>query len=211
MRTLLGIASIAILASTPALAQSHHVSLAAKSVANGGGSKQDNSQSSSGRTDSFGRGYTQTQSTRVHEQTHQTSVEITVRNFGKEPENIEVQWFFIGASVEQSSRQEIIDSGKKDLQILGSKTTVFVATSTPVKSSIISATTTGQSNGVGSNRSYLPTSSTERVGTKMKGWIVRLVADGTVIQSVGSTSYFKELGADSKKLDNMERRPTSAF
>lgn len=213
MRTLIAAIALTFLTSFVANAQFGHLSLSAKSVNNGGPADQRDTEEKGVRKDDFKNDYTETRYTRVNNQLHQTGVEISIRNFGGDSGEFQVQWFFIGAPVEKPTKEIIIDSGEKKLKIPQSRTVTFVVTSRPVQSSIIATTRMGEQNIPGTtlvdtdpNLLYIPESTKKHTGTKLKGWVVRLKENGAVSHSAGSTAYFKEMGINGK-LDAMSLAP----
>ena len=201
------IAAVVIGLASTAMAQLslHKVSLHAKSVSSGGASDTANSLSSTAMIDSSGSSYTHKTNHRAFSQNHQTTVQCKLRNMGGKPEKVKLQWFFIGAPVGNSSVDVIVGTGEKDIELQPRQFIEETVTHSPTQSHIESTVEYGVPNFYNAQRGvyYRPRFSRSYSGTKTKGWVVRIIDKNEVVDSVGSTDRFKQLGYDSEKLENM--------
>ncbi len=150
--------------------------------------------------------------------TNKESLQVTVRNFGAVPDQAQVEGYFIAQYVGhpwpkntpdyvQSLPQEyVFDHTLKPLAIAASSSGSLTLDSVEVRTLL----TKSASSSTGYYNSSITTSSasSNEVGTKLRGWIVRLVAaDGKVLAVRASTSAYEELGKDNAKLQALMAIP----
>ena len=145
--------------------------------------------------------------------TDKGSLQVNVRNFGTVPDQAQVEGYFIaqyvghpwpkGTSdyVQNLPQEYVFDHPVKPLAVAAGGTGSLTLDSVEVRTMLtkFASTTTGYYN-PGSSSSV---ASTNEVGTKVRGWIVRLVADGKVLAVRASTSTYEELGKDDTRLQTL--------
>lgn len=122
-------------------------------------------------------------------QGHRTVLAVEVRNFSQHPDQAHVEWYFFGAGL-GSSKVSLFDSGGSDVTLQAGGVEKLSAASKELTTVVKRSITTGPvTNGV-----QITTIAREEGGSTVKGWLVRLLADGKVIQMIGSSSKYEELG-----------------
>jgi|GEM_PF-2160080 len=185
-------------AGIPLSARSHSVSVDVKVVSSGGAtSVGKNTKDEHGRfTGNGGQGLSTTTYENKVSQIHQTVLAIAVRNFSTVPDEVQLEWYFFGAQV-GSSKYFVFDSGTRKLPLAAGETQAINAASKEAETTTVQQMTTASG--------YNPLYSTERLGTSLKGWMVRLVADGKVVQVRASDLKYEEIGKDDSKLQTLKQ------
>ncbi len=140
------------------------------------------------------------------------TLQINVHNFGMLPDNAHVEWYFVAAPVhpepgKAAAEQEFVfDHGAKDLVLPGNATQTITAESQEVTSAVRSSSR-GRSSG-SSRRSSgfaMPRAGQkpQESGSALRGWMVRVVADGKVIAARGSNQAYEDLAKDNVKLADL--------
>ena len=149
--------------------------------------------------------------------TNKESLQVTVRNFGPQPDQAQVEGYFIAQYVGhpwpkntpdyvQTLPQEyVFDHSVKPLAVAPGSTGSLMLDSVEVRTLLtkFAFTSTGYYNSSVTTSS----ASSNEVGTKLRGWIVRLVADGKVLAVRASTSSYEELGKDNARLQALMAIP----
>ena len=189
-------------ATTP---RKHSLNLEAQSVANGGASNVQSGTAAS--TSPYGTGVNVNTVVDRRISSSSTHVQVTVHNFSQTPDAVKVEWYFVGVAVGGSvmqfgSKEFVFDQTSQDLTIPAGGTETRVASSKEVQAvSTRSTTTIGSADGGGY---YLNPQRSQR-GLLVNGWFVRMIADGKVIDSRGSSAKYEDVAKDDAKLKAMTR------
>jgi hypothetical protein len=140
--------------------------------------------------------------TRTISNSDSESIQISVHNFSPMPDGAEVDWYFVAAPV-NSDQQYIADKGSKTISLAGNGVITIPVTSAAINSQ----TTTHARNRIGRKGKMHQgvTGATDQSGDKLQGWMVRVVADGKVIDSAGSTDDLAQTVTDDLKIQNMTK------
>lgn len=141
-----------------------------------------------------GRNFVRTKSSKV-------GLEVEVRNLGNRYETATLEWFFFGKPVTKGE-PFIFDQGSKTVTLNG-----FDIQEMRVESTEVSNTVRKRSRSRYSRTSWYGrgSSNVTKSGHKLAGWIVRLVADGTVLQVRSSSPSLEEAGRRSDGLSSFPR------
>ena len=142
--------------------------------------------------------------------TNKESLQVTVRNFGPVPDQAQVEGYFIAQYVghpwpkgtpdyvQNLPQEYVFDHPVKPLAVAASSTGSLTLDSVEVRTLLTKSAST--STGYYNPGFTTSSASSSEVGTKLRGWIVRLVADGKVLAVRASTSSYEELGKDDARL-----------
>jgi len=122
-------------------------------------------------------------------QGHRTVLEVEVRNFSQHPDQAHVEWYFFGASL-GSSDVHVFDSGNSDVTLQAGG----VQTLNPASKELTTMVKRSISTGPVVNNVQITTLTRAEGGSTVKGWLVRLMADGKVLQIIGSSPKYEEFG-----------------
>ena len=136
------------------------------------------------------------------------TLQIGLRNFGPTPDTAQIECYFIASPVgtpypkfsplyvKDLPKEFIFDHSVRLLTAPANATSTLTVASTEVRTFVEkSASTYGFLNGTS-----VSSGSSQETGTKPRGWIVRLVADGKVLGVCASTSSYEDLGKDDARL-----------
>ncbi len=136
------------------------------------------------------------------------TLQIGLRNFGPTPDTAQVECYFIASPVgtpypkfsplyvKDLPKEFIFDHSVRPLTAPASATGTLTVVSTEVRTFVEkSASTYTFLNGTSAS-----SGSAQETGTRLRGWIVRLVADGKVLGVRASTGTYEDLGKDDAKL-----------
>ena len=186
-------------AASPAAAPVHHsISIDVQPVGSGGAGRSSNkTHDDVGKYTGVGGGALTT-STIESKLTlnHRTVLSIAVRNFGAQADEVQLEWYFFAEPL-GGTRTYILNSDVSKISLQGSETQTVTATSLET-----GTTTVQKATGAAG---YEPIFSREQVGTKQKGWMVRVVADGKVLDVKGSDLTTEGYGKDDAKLDALRK------
>lgn len=172
----------------------HSVSMDVKVVGNGGGAavKSSAKNENGALVDANGNKL----STSVYENksnlNRRTVLEISVRNFSQQPDVVQLECYFFAEPVNRS-KEFILDSAKQDVSLNGGENQVVKVESKEATTTVVKT--------MMSSEGYVPLLEKSESGTKMKGWLVRLIGDGKIIQIRGSTSKYEALGRNDAQLN----------
>ena len=127
---------------------------------------------------------------------HRTVLSIAVRNFSPQPDEVQLEWYFF-AEPYGGSKTYILNSDVSKISLKGSETQNVTATSLET-----GVTTVQKATGAAG---YEPILSRQTNGTKQKGWMVRVLADGKVIDVRGSDLTTEGYGKDDKALEALKK------
>ncbi|MGB8356764.1 MAG: hypothetical protein WCD79_22900 [Chthoniobacteraceae bacterium] len=134
-------------------------------------------------------------------QGHRTVLAVEVRNFNQHPDQAHVEWYFFGAGL-GSSKVYVFDSSGSDITLQAGGTEKLDAASRELTTVVKRSMSVGPvTNGV-----QVTTLTREEGGSTVKGWLVRLLADGKVIQIIGSASKYEELGRHDADLQALKQQ-----
>jgi hypothetical protein len=148
----------------------------------------------------------QTQTNRQSE-----GIQITVRNFGSLPDSARVEWYFVDSPERPNSKkpaaeqQSIFDQGSQTVSLApGGVQTI------PVQSRDVTSTVkrhTQEHEGArGRVHQERRATGKKETGSVMSGWMVRVVADGRVIDSSASNDEFGEIAKDDAKFNVLKNQ-----
>ena len=184
---------------TGAVAPVHHsVSLDVTLAGSGGaGNSSNKSHDDTGKYTGVG-GMPLTTTTLESKQTinHRTVLSIAVRNFSPQPDEVQLEWYFFAEPV-GGTKTYVLNSDVSKISLQGSETQTVTATS------LETGTTKVQKMTGAAGYSSILTSSES--GTKPRGWMVRVMADGKVLDVRGSDLTTEGYGKDDAKLDALKR------
>ncbi len=179
--------------------QHHSFSLIAKSVASGGAAKVSGQSSSTGGNNDLDKRSELTAST-TQSALHKTSLEISVHNFSPTADECKIEWFFFGQPVRGNQPEFIFDEGDKTLPLKAGGSESFVVESKVAESSVVrSARTVTDKNG-----DVRSSGKSTESGTKIKGWGVRLMVNGTVVEAKGSDLRYEDIMKNANKLNALK-------
>ncbi len=140
------------------------------------------------------------------------SLKISVRNLGSTSDNAHVEWYFIAAPVKpepgvsDDDQEFIFDQGAQDLALGAGGTQTIPAESVEVMSAVRNSSrggSGGRSRRSSSFRMGGATQKPQESGSKLRGWMVRIVADGKVIAARGSSQTYEALVKDDAQLADL--------
>lgn len=186
----------------PAPARQHSVSLDVKTVSSGGGTKVASKSTTQhgALTGVGGVKLTTNLLQNKTDQNHRVALEITARNFSPQPDEVQLECYFFAAPV-NGTKEFIFDSNTKTLTLQGGENQISTVESKEVTSTTVKSMVTAD----GYNTSAF--SRVEQSGNKLKGWLVRLIADGKVIQIRASQSKYEDLGRNDTALNALKAQP----
>ena len=132
---------------------------------------------------------------------------IEVRNFAQIPDQAKVEWYFVGEpTAGGQSKQFIFDSGTRDLSVNAGQSNSLEIASKPLTA--VSVRALQMTDGVSATTGLPvgPVGVTAKTGSKLTGWIVRLLVDGKVSQVQASSPNLETLGKDDATLAAVPRR-----
>ena len=194
-----GLALIALCARTAAAdLQKVSVSIDVKPAGSGGETKS-SSDAKAGTMGGTGYGTTnaktdQYSGTRVHQSG--LKLDIEARNLGTAGAHVIIDWVFLQEPANGKGEMSGHGRGQKELDILPGSSMKLTADSGPITSKTtkhLALKTTGSAS---TGQSQTATGSTSVEGSRLKGWIVRLHANGAVVQVRASGPAFEAIGKD---------------
>lgn len=132
------------------------------------------------------------------------ALQITLRNFGTVPSAAKVQWYFVAVPLvlepgKPAEDQEFVfDQGGQDVTLAGGATQALRAESAEVTST--KKLTGGRSS---SRRSTSTSAKPKETGSALRGWMVRVVVDGKVVATRGSTQTYEEIAEDEESVQDL--------
>ena len=208
--------------STPApTPHRHSLIMEAQSVANGGTatlSGTANVQNVDAYTTDSGQPVPAT-ITELHDQQktdNASHVQVTVRNLSTAPDHLTLEWYFVATAVGITARQAgskdfIFDQGSQTVDLHPGPNAPLTVSSKAIQSVVArSATIAGSADGsadvtFSNGRSVM--ASSVQSGVKMKGWFVRLLDDGKIVATRGSSDNLEEIAKDDTKLKSLMANP----
>jgi hypothetical protein len=135
-------------------------------------------------------------------------LDVEVRNLARNQDGATVEWYIFGKSVD-GRQQFIFDQGKQPVTIppAGSET---VAIDSKSLVSNVDRQITQRTGYVDGTRATATAASTTRSGSKVAGWVVRLVADDQVLQVRASSPSLEAIGKNSAALTDYPRQVTGS-
>lgn len=122
------------------------------------------------------------------------SLEIDARNTGTNPVHVRVEWVFYSEPVDGKGAMGVQSKGGNDLDLSAAGSQHLTAES----GNITSTTTKHMSVTTGSSTNSGTKATVAHSGRKLKGWYVRLLAGGQVVQVRASGPSFEMLGQKEK-------------
>ena len=188
----------------------HSLSLEAQSVSNGGPSQ------TSGRVNgalngTYVRESQSVSDTRVAKSTQ--FVQFTVRNYAATPDKAVVEWYFMAAPVSTvpTGKEFIFDRGSQDFTVPGNGVQTQTVNSKEAEAVYTRASTISTYNPSGSSAGTTSvTYRNSQKGTTLRGWFVRLIVDGRVIATKGSSQKYEDLAANESQLKELAGDPATS-
>ena len=134
-------------------------------------------------------------------QGHRTVLAVEVRNLSQYADKAHVEWYFFGAGL-GSSNVYIFDSGGSDISVPAGGSEKLEAASKELTTVVKRSITTGPV----INNVQVTTIARQEGGSTVKGWLVRLMADGKVIQIAASSPKYEDLGRHDSDLQALQRQ-----
>jgi hypothetical protein len=121
---------------------------------------------------------------------------------------VRIEWYFFAEDVENYRvlKKYALDSGSKDVALQPSGVESFDVTSKEVatkRSSSVSATQGTPDPVTGDSPVSVSTSNVQR-GTKISGWVVRVLYNGKIADGRGSDSKYEEAAKDPDKFEALK-------
>lgn len=185
-------------ASAPAPPRPHSISMEVKTVASGGATDAKNAAKTNvGKYIGVDRAKltTVSQDNKIT-QNHRVVLQVTLRNFSQQPDRVDIESYFFGQPV-SSNKMFIFDSQKTTVPLQASETRTINIASKEIASTVEKTYVSADG--------YLPLMSKRESGDKMKGWVVRLMGEGKVIQIRGSDLKYEDIGRDDAKLQALKK------
>ncbi len=143
----------------------------------------------------------QMRTTRSQSTSSSAAIEISVRNFGALPDTAQVEWYFVAEPAHLDSgkpaadQRYVFDKGSQNANLAAGGTSRIPVTSKEVTSE------TARKAGFHTGKYHgMHNGGEEKTGDVLSGWIVRVVADGKVIESKGSKQEMEDLARDNARL-----------
>src|ERR1700677_133197 len=136
---------------------------------------------------------------------HTTTLQITIKNFGKAADQVDVEWYFIGRQTtnHHDGKDFVFDSGNKTITVQPAGFEKFAQISKAAQTAKVTTTKTTMVNvpsAGGVSRQVADSSTTESEGgTRLVGWVVRILADGKVLDARGSDFKYEDIAKDPDK------------
>ena len=184
--------SLGAFGQAPAAPRAHSISMTAESGGTGGGFSEHRGSNLQGnvlsdkRTEHSGE-----------------SVGVTVRNFGTQADNVRVEWYFVADPIKKhggTGEDYIFDEGSKDLSLAAGATESFTADSKDIK------TTQKTTESLHHGKHQHNFGRVREGGAKIRGWLVRVMADNRVIDAKGSSQEYEDAARDDAKLEALASR-----
>lgn len=186
-------------------AQKHSLSLSVKPLATGGATrtKSDMALTRSG-SNRPGTAVTQGQDySTVREKSSGLDLEVEVRNLRSQPDNAQIEWLMLAKPVNDGETY-VCDEGKQDVAVGAASSTKITIEGAELQSSVerrLEVKTTYNTTVRESS-----TAKETKSGEKRAGWIVRMLADGMVLQVRTSSPSLDALAMDTSRLGLMKRK-----
>ena len=160
---------------------------------------------SGGATKSKGSGNLGTENDVTHKTTdnysntrvHQTglTLQIEAHNYSAAPAHVHVEWVFFAEPVNGKGGMTVHKKGGQDLDLPASENSRITAESGPITSKTEKhlKITTGALSG-----NVQESGSIDKSGEKLRGWYVRLMSGGGIVQVKASGTTFEKLGQTDK-------------
>ncbi len=185
--------SLVVRAETPPPPPHHSLSLDAVVVSSGGASKAETGKLSA-----------TTLSNEVSSKRDKKSgvgLDVEVRNLAPTADSAKVEWYFLGKSIGRGDAY-IYETGSQEVEVAGGGAQKIPLQSKPLaiheeKHLHTALTVEGGS---------VTTASAEKKGDKAAGWIVRLLADGVVLQVRASSPELENVAKNEAKFAAMPRK-----
>ena len=143
----------------------------------------------------------QMRTTRAQTSSSSVSIEISVRNFGTVPDTAQVEWYAVAEPAHlqpgkpAADQRYVFDKGSQNVSLAAGGTTKI-----PVASKEITSETTRKAGFHTGKYHGMHNGGEQETGDVLSGWIVRVVADGKVIDAKGSKQEMEDLAKDSARL-----------
>ncbi len=128
---------------------------------------------------------------------------VEVRNLARAEDRPTVEWYFFSEPVGKHEFS-IFDSGTKDLAVNAGQSQTFPLESKELTQEV--ERHLHQSDGITNGIPDHPSASVKKSGDKIAGWLVRLLADGKLLQVRASSPQFEALGKDDAGLKSFQRK-----
>lgn len=123
---------------------------------------------------------------------------VEVRNLSRFTDQVELEWYFLGKPA-RGGDLFVFDLGSRPLSV-GSASREIVEIESDRLTSTVEKTLNFRSGYDGGFQNNLPSASVKKSGSKVAGWIVRLMADNQVLQVRASSPSLERLGQDGEQL-----------
>lgn len=150
-----------------------------------------------------------TTSTAIQSQTHSTALAVSIRSQDKTPTQVQIEWYFFARKIQANhvSKDAVFDSGNKTVTIqpTGSETFDVVSKAVQTSTSRRYETSTSYNSATGNNSSTTYAVGPDmRNGTKISGWVVRILVDGKVIDAKGSEFKYEDAAKNPDKFEALK-------
>ena len=135
-------------------------------------------------------------------------LDVEVRNFSQLSAEAVVEWYFVGKPV-TGQDLFVFDQGSKALTIASGSREIIGAESSELTSTVKKHLTL-RSGYAGGFQNNLPSASVKKSGSKVAGWIVRLIAGSQVLQVRASSPSLETTGRNESQLRLLPRKQAKA-
>jgi hypothetical protein len=192
------------LRTAPAQAPKHSMSMDVRTVSSGGATRTSNNLQIRNGEKIPGHYQTRDQNYLMKRQKGSgVGLEVNVRNFRQGADEAQVQWYFLGKPV-GGGEMFVFDEGVKTVTFNGPG-----GSSLPIESAELTSTVEKAASlrsGYADPRHNLPEARVSKSGSKVAGWIIRLLAGDEVLQVRASTPSLEALGRNTAQLQALERQ-----
>ena len=150
-----------------------------------------------------------TYSTDTESHGHSTKLAISIRNQDKTPIQVQVEWYFFAKQIQNNKvgKESVFDSGNKTITLQPAGNESFDITSKVTQTTTSRRYATATSYDVTSGNNTTSTYSIgddKRNGTKLTGWVVRILVDGKILDAKGSEFKFEDAAKSPDKFEQLK-------
>ena len=202
-------------AQVPAGPHHHSLTLEAISVSNGGTTTVKSDVKGVGQIRSaFGAEAAVSRFNQQHDTVHRTNVRVDIRNLGRTPDTIKLEWYFIAAPVGGGAargKDFVFDQGAEDISVIPNGTESREITSKEARYVLVRTATMIESGDPSNEVTFAgggrTTAQSTQTGIMMRGWVVRLLDGGQVVATRGSSQAYEDLAKDNAQLKDLMTQP----
>src|SRR4051794_398703 len=120
-------------------------------------------------------------------------IDVEIRNLSREHDSAKLEWYFFAQRIDGKGEDYLFDQGSEAVTLDPNSTTKFDLQSESLHSEVVKKLHT--TNGVNKLGQHIqPSASVQKSGSKLAGWIVRLMVDGAPLIVKASSPSYETLG-----------------